>query len=230
MAQQPKRQYNFSDGTLRQFADQLKINVTRDAADFTPRGITATSLTSLQTLIDGFDGITTDEELLGRVTTATEQKEAARETLVRQLRAIRGIADVAYNGKGMYKSFGFEDMTKANDADLYRMAVRVHRVATEELTVLTPHGLTTAMLTDLQSACTDFDQKLDKQVTAMNNRDIAKQERIAAGNNLFTEVSRIIKIGKAIYQANDAARYNDYILPAATIGGGVEEKPEEPAS
>jgi hypothetical protein len=230
MAQQPRRQYNFSDGTLRQFADQLKINVTRDAADFTPRGITATTLTNLQTLINGFDGITTDEELLGRVTTATERKETARETLIKQLRAIRGIADVAYNGKGMYKSFGFEDMTKASDEDLYRMAGRVHRVATEELEELTPHGLTAAMLTDLKAAATDFDEKIDKQVAAMNNRDIAKQERIAAGNNLFTEVSRIVKVGKAIYQDTDAARFNDYILPAATSSGGGEEKPEDPES
>ncbi len=173
MAKQPKRQYNFSDGTLRQFADQLKINVTRDAVDFTPRGITATSVTNLQTLISGFDGITTDEELLGLVTTATEQKDAARQTLISQLRIIRGIADVAYNGKGLYKSFGFEEMTKTSDADLYRMAVRVHRVATEQLSDLTAHGLTATMLTELQSATTDFDEKINHQLTAMNNRDIA---------------------------------------------------------
>ncbi len=230
MAQQPKRQYNFSDGTLRQYADQLKNNVTRDSADFTQRGVTATNLTNLQTLINGFDGITTDEELLGRVTTATEEKDAARETLTKQLRTIRGIADVAYDSKGMYRSFGFEDMAKSSDGDLYRMAVRVHRVATELLTEMTAHGLTAAMLTDLQAATTNFDQKLDKQVTAMNNRDIAAQERIAAGNNLFTEVSRIVKVGKALYQDTDAARFNDYILPATASNGGGAEKVVPPTS
>lgn len=227
MAKPINRQYRFSDGTLRQYADSLKISVTRDAADFTPRGITASQLTGFQTLINTFDGITTDEELLGRATTATEEKEAARKIVEKQLRNIRGIADAAYNGKGLYKSFGFEDMTRVSDGDLYRMSVRIQRVASEQQADLIPHGLTDGMLSELQDATNDFDVKIDNQVTAQRNRDLAAQERIGAGNNLFAEVQRFVKVGKSIYQDIDEARYNDYLLPIERSGNDDEPTPPQ---
>ncbi len=213
MAQEATRDYKFSDGTLKQYADKVVTSITRDAADFATRGVNGATLTAFQGLIDDFDGSSTDEELVGYITTATEQKDAAREIVVKHIRKVRGIADVTFQGKGLYNSFGFEDMSKLSDDDLCRMAGRVHRVATKFLTDMQADGLTQQMLTDLKAANDDFDKKMDDQVAAQENRDIETQQRILLGNKLFVEVSRLIKIGKGLYQDSDEARYNDYILP-----------------
>ncbi len=214
MPKKPIRHYKFSDSTLAQFADQLKINVNRDMADFTPRGVSAVDLTAFQTLISGFNGIKTDEELAGLVSAATEEKDTTRRSLEVRLRTIRGIAEVTYEGKGLYKTFGFDGMTELSDSDLHRLALRVHRVATERQSDMQGNGLTELMLNDLQTTADEFNDRIDSVTTLSNNREIATQERVASGNTLFSKANGLATVGKNIYFDTNPAKYNDYVLPA----------------
>ncbi len=213
MAKEQKRDYNFSDAVLKQFADQLKTSITRDAGDFATRGVNGATITNYQQLIDDFAATTTDEESMGFISNEALQKDAAREVLIKAVRKVRGIADVTFKGEGLYNSFGFEDMLRLDDNDLCRMSARVHRVATKFKADMAGDGLTEQMLTDLETASKDFDEKIDKVVASQEDRDIATQHRIVTGNILFAEIRRLLKIGKALYEDTDEAKYNDYMLP-----------------
>ena len=88
------RNYNFPDADLKQKADQCLVDVNRDINDFTTRGITTATLTGFLQLTDAFNNLPTDDELTGALTTATEAKDGAAETLFHQTWDISDMVEV----------------------------------------------------------------------------------------------------------------------------------------
>lgn len=217
------RTYIFADADLKQKADALAQTIDRDMAQFATRNITKVHLTNFRNLIDDFDNCSTDEELLGMVSVATERKDAAAAVLRPQLRTIRNTAETAYGGSGMYNLFGFGPIADAPDNDLCQLAKRVHRVATRLLPELAVQGLTQAQLDTLQSGYKELDALLDKCAEAEEERDIEAQGRITKGNTLYAEMVRLAGIGKSLFEDTDEARYNDYVLI------GAHSSPAKPA-
>ena len=212
MPQEIKRTYNYSDGTLKQKCDLLVLNLMRDAAEFAARGETPATVTNFQNLIDDFDAFATDEELEGIEINQTKIKDGFATTLRVNIRTIRGIAQAVYETTGLYNSFGFTEMDGLDDAHLHRLAKRVVRVSTTLLGDMKPKGLTQVMIDDVQNTDTSFDKALDNQKAAEETRDIATQQRAILGNNLFAEYSRLMNTGKTIFEDNDEAKYNDYVM------------------
>ncbi|NNV58046.1 hypothetical protein, partial [Limnovirga soli] len=206
--QKATRQYSMADGNLKQLADALKTSINRDLADFATRNITAANLTALQTLIDTFDETTTDEELLGMVTDATNAKDAIANNIRTAVRPIRNMAETAYGTTGKYNTFGFDGLSELTDADLYRLARRVVRVGNKLLAELAAQGLTAAQLTNIDTLATSFDTAIDAIENAVENRDLETQDRILKGNALWTEMSRLASIGRSLYEDTDEAKYN----------------------
>jgi len=215
------RLYSMSDADLKQTADFVFNLVTRDLGDFGRRNVTADTLTDLQALINNFDDVQTDEELQGIVMDATQAKDVLAEDLRKKIRTIRNMAELEYNNKGKYNSFGFEDMANMNDNELYRLAKRVVRVSTTLLSDLGNQGLVEADITDLSTAAALFDTAIDAQHSAIENRDLATEARVTIGNELWDELTRLCSIGKSIYEDTDEARYNDYVLTASAPAGNV---------
>jgi hypothetical protein len=210
------RKYSFSDAALKQRGDSVVTCLVRDAQDFTARGVVAEDRTGIESLISQFDEFTTDDELLGEVTTATEVKNTYRQNLETQVRLVRGIAQVFYQGKGTYRKFGFDGMSQLSDEKLHRLSKRVLRVLADHGDELLTAGLTPAVVTTLTTLSTGFDDAIDTMDEKVKLRDIATQERVVNGNILYTELSRICNIGKNIYQDIDEARYNDYVLAGSS--------------
>jgi hypothetical protein len=219
------RKYSFSDATLKQRGDSVVACLVRDAQDFLVRGVTVEDRTGLEGLIGSFDDFTTDDELLGEVTTATEAKNGFRQNLETQIRLVRGIAQVFYQGKGAYRKFGFDGMTQLSDDKLHRLSKRVSRVLVDHTAELLPAGLTPAVVTHLTTLSTSFDDAIDTLDEKIKLRDIATQERVINGNILYVELSRICNIGKNIYQDVNEAKYNDYVL----VGSSSTPAPVVPA-
>ena len=212
MAKEVVRAYNYSDGALKQKSDLLVLNLTRDAAAFAARGETPATITGLQEMIDDFDAFPTDEELEGVINSKTIVKDNLAKTLRMQMRIIRGIADATYNGEGLYNCFGFEGMDKMDDAHLHRLAQRVVRVSTTLFDALSAKGLNNDMIIAVGKTDSSFDDAMDSIREAEENRDIATQQRRMLGNTLYAEYSRLMNIGKSIFQDTDEARYNDYVM------------------
>lgn len=219
------RNYPMSDGDLKQKADSLTGNLNRDAANFATRGVTNATILNYKSLITSFDDTPTDEELQGPVMDATLQKDTAANALRMSIRTVRNMAENKFKGEGFYHSFGFEDMADMSDNDLYRLGKRVGRVANTLLSQLASEGLTAAMITTINTQTTALDNAIDAQHAAIENRDIATQDRIIKGNTLWDEMTRLASIGKSIFVDVDEAKYNDYVLIDTPSGNGGNQPP-----
>jgi hypothetical protein len=220
------RLYPMADAGLKQVADNLKNSITRDATEFATRNVGEPQITAYAALIDSFDNTTTDVELQGMVSMAVAEKDAVAESIKKAIRPIRNMAEVAYGTKGKYKVFGFEDMARLSDDDLYRMARRVVRVGTTVQADLTLQGLGPTQLSDLATLAVNLDAAIDKVGAATEQRDMETQNRVMKGNQLYKETMRLASIGQSLFADTDEARYNDYIMiDNSTPGGSIITPP-----
>jgi hypothetical protein len=207
------RDYKFSDGFLKQKADDIKGSVQRDSAEFATRGVNAATITAFETSISSFDNTQTDEELEAIVTSSTASKNALASELKTDIRTVRTIAQNKLGvNDGLYRAFGFDDMDDMPDEQLYRLGKRVIREATAQLANLASKGLTPAMITTLTTVNTNFDNAIDAQESAIKNRDIKTQERIEKGNAVYQEIVELCNTGKDLWATTDEAKYNDYVI------------------
>ncbi len=222
------RAYIFSDADLKQKADALLGTVERDLVKFTTRNINKNSLANFEQLIDVFANASTDEELLGFCKKATEEKDAAADILRRLLRSIRNMAELAFEGKGHFHSFGFEGMSEMNDNDLCVLAKRVLRLARRLMDDLKPQGLMDSHLEALASFEAALDAKVDACNQAVENRDIETQDRIIKGNAVYAEMMRLASVGKSLFEDEDEARYNDYVIIGSSGTKAEDNKDDTP--
>lgn len=221
------RDYKMSDGTLIQKSDTLQGVANRDLAELAGYGVEATTLTALEAARNAFDDTQTDEELMGDMVYATQLKNAKR---VELLTAIKQIADRARikfgKDDGRFRKFGVEMLSRNTDNELVRVGKRVGRVATEFLTELATEGLTEAMITAMLALKDEFDTLIDEQEEAVSNRDIAVDERIRLGNELYALMVNLAAKGKLCWESVNEAKYNDYVLTSSGSGSGGGTEPD----
>ncbi len=99
-----------------------------------------------------------------------------------------------------------------SDSELEKCGKRVARTATLLLTQLAAEGITAAQIADLKTTAIGFEDAQDNQLDAINDRDIATEERIDAGNALYEKLVKFCNTGKDIWVNASEARYNDYII------------------
>jgi len=227
MKKQPAvRNYKFSDAFLKQRCDDCSIAVTRDQTEFTPRGITAANNTAFLAQSVAFGEIPDDEELQGDVGTATENKDEAAELLRLKIRSVRTMAENKWGeGSARFRTYDFKDMARLPDDDLVKLGKRVSRVGNKQLVDLASEGLDAGFLTALDGLVADFDKKIDLVKSAEEDRDIATEDRIEAGNALYKVLVRFCNTGKDIWINRDEAKYNDYVI-YDTPSGGPEAPPD----
>lgn len=224
------RDYKFSDGVLKQKADDVAGSVQRDLTSFSTRGVTAPTVTGLQTLITTFDGTQTDEELEGALSVATEAKNLLADSLKSAIAVVRTMAENKFGIEtALYRSFAFDGMSDLSDEQLYRLGKRVIRVATAQLAQLASEGLTAAVITNLTTITTNFDTAIDVQQDAVKNRDIKTQDRVEKGNAVYKEITRLCNTGKSLFVTTDEAKYNDYVI-YNTPSGNNETPPVPPVT
>ncbi len=219
------RQFSFSDGTLKQYADQIVLFANRDGAEFAARGYSATRLAAIAQQANDFGAVTSDEEMLALQMLRTEAKDKKRDTLEEQLRTIFAMANNFFGSKSIQlRRFGDAGLSKQTDNDLVRTARICIKTATEHLTDLASEGLTAAILAAATAQTKALDEALDQQQLAISDREIAKETRIEAANALYNEISKIANTGKSIFRTTNEAKYNDYVI-YDTISGKNEDPP-----
>ncbi len=219
------RDYRFSDGHLKQKADSTAICAERDIVHFNKRAVSNTKIDSFKTLIQEFDDIPTDDELLGEVSIATENKDISAELVRIAIRSIRSMAENKWTtASAHYRAFSFEGLSILNDEQLHRLAKRVIKVATQQLPDLAEEGLTSDFINDLKAMDEHFDNDIDLQIAAIKNRDLMSQERVEKGNMVYKEMVRLCNIGKDLFASTNEARYNDYIIYDTPTGNAPATK------
>jgi hypothetical protein len=209
------RNYRFDDANLVQLSRTAIAYMRRDAADFTANGTLPAQVTDFETQTETFENFVTDAEALGNQEEATLQKDQKAEVL---RVAIRTIMTKAENKFGLqsarFKKYGTEALSRFDDANLIICARRVARVATADLTLLSPspYGLTAAHIADLRNKANDFEHALINQKERIGDRDILQEDRVEMGNKLYDTLVAYCNTGKNIWETRDVAKYNDYVI------------------
>ena len=210
------RRYRMSDAHLIQLADSVRQSAQRDATQLVDYGVSAATITALEAARDAFSDNPTDEELSGDLVIATQAKNANKTEVQRQVRQIADRARIKFGeADGRFRKFGVELLSRQGDDELIRTAKRVVRVATSLLPELTSEGVTAIKIAELGAIANTFDDLVDAQDEAFKNRDIAVDERISLGNNLYDLLVNLAAKGKLCWEDVNEAKYNDYILTSS---------------
>jgi hypothetical protein len=217
------RLYKFSDATLVTKGKEKIAFMRRDAAAFTPFGVTAPQVTTLETAITAFSNTITDVEAISNQTGVTAAKDAKADQLRVAIRAVMARAELKYgNSNAKYKKFGTEALSQQSDSDLLITGKRVVRVGTEFLTDLTPNGLTAAMLTAITTLCNEFEALIIDLKIKIGERDIIQEDRVEAGNMIYKTLVQYTTTGLSIWETTDIAKYNDYVVYNTVSGENLE--------
>lgn len=218
------RNFRGSDGKHIQNADSLKSSAIRDQEALEDFGVTPTTITELTAARNAFANSPTDEELSGDMIIATQAKNESRGEVQKQIRMIANRARIKYGEQsGKFRKFGIDMLTRLRDEDLLRCAYRVVRVGNIYLADLASEGLTAPMLAALTTTADTFDEQIDAQDDAIRDRDIAVEERITLGNDLYALMVNLASKGKLCWGEVSEAKYNDYVLNPSGSGKHATE-------
>ena len=185
----------------------------RDAADFATRGVPATRLNGLETLITTFGDMPTEEEMVQSAAVRTQVKEATHKQLLSAMQALMSKVSLKNNDRTpAYKAFGTSGLNSAREAELYtgiRQAVRVGRRTVADYAA---QGVTLAELEALETLNEAFLDALHDQQDAENEGLSTTQTRLRAANALYEELSYLCEVGKALYVQTDVTKYEQYVL------------------
>lgn len=225
------RFYNFSDGTLVTKGLEKVAYMERDKPEFELYGITLEKVNDLKTLINAFSDRITDVEALGNQTSVTADKDIKAEEIRTTIRGIMSRVVLVYAfGTPKYKKFGTDTLSEQTDSDLLITAKRVVRVGTEFMPELAANGVTTAMLNALTVLSDEFTTLIVAMKIEIGVRDIEQEDRVEAGNAIYTTLVKYTNTGQSIWETSDAAKFNDYVLYNTQSGEPEEEAPAPSAA
>lgn len=217
------RLYNFSDATLVTMGKEKIAFMRRDAGAFTPFGISAVLVNNLEAAINVFSDTITDIEAVNNQTAVTTAKDQKAEELRMVIRTVMARAELKYGiNNSKYKKFGTEELSRQTDSDLLITGKRVVRVGTEFLDELTDNGLTDTMLIAISALCNEFEALIIDLKIKIGDRDIIQEDRVEAGNAIYTTLIKYTSIGLSIWATSDVAKYNDYIIYNTVSGKNRE--------
>jgi len=211
--EEPKRNYTMSNFELCGLASNFVSFMTRDATQFTARGVTVLMRTAFGTLCDAFEIFPSDEEYKGLITIEVDAKDALRSAIILKVQKISGYLDQKWGiASGQYKRLAIGGIQTMKELEFLFRAREVARIATEYLTDLTPLGLTQPEIDALETDADSFEAKIKSISDAKALRIEKAKERTTKGNELYSYAVAYAKVGKLIWENVDSAKYNDYVI------------------
>lgn len=224
----PVRNYKFSDARLVEISFEKIAFAQRDNVELLTRGITATWVDDLNTQTLAFAALPGDDVELGEQEEATEEKATDADLLMEKMKDLRSAVARAFGeGSTEYGRFGFKGLDKFTDAELLKAALVAHGLATTYAAPLAAKGFLAADNTELQTMCSTFVSGIQHQRIETGSRDIAQEDRVKAGNDLYALLEKeLCEAGKSYWRTRSAAKYNDYIIyntSSGTSGSVIRE-------
>ncbi len=205
--------FKFAFSYLEHLADKCLSLITRDATILLTYGVDEDMIDEITTMTDDFKNTPTDEELLGFVSIATENRDATCDQFKVETRSIMVRAKKAFGeNSATYRQFGTIGLDEMDFDQLVRCGRRVGRTATLYFAKLAEKGLTQDMLDDYALLVAKFDDEVDKKDDAVAVRDKATEDRIILANNLYSKIIEVFEYGKNYWVNKSEAYYNDYII------------------
>ena len=217
------RIYKHSDATLVTKGLEKVAYMQRDKPEFEEYGITPDLVIDLKNNLNAFSDRITDVEALGDQTSVTANKDAKAEEIRNAIRSIMSRVVLVFAvDTPKYKKFGTDELAHQTDSDLLITAKRVVRVGTQYLSELSVNGVTASMLEAITTRADEFADLIVQMKIEIGNRDIEQEDRVEAGNIIYKTLVKYTSTGQSIWETNDVAKFNDYVL-YNTISGEPEE-------
>lgn len=192
----------------------------RDATEFASFGVTSTMTTAFKTKIDAFQALPTDVEYESPLISATSAKNNYATELRIILRGIDHRANMAFSDDpGRLRMFHANNLSRTSDSELLVFSRVVKRACDTYHTELLPFGLTSTMITDLNTLNNDFEIALETQRIAVAARDVATNDRAKKATELYDLMMKYCDTGKVIWYEINEAKYNDYVLFGSSGSG-----------
>jgi hypothetical protein len=218
------RDYKFSDGTLVAKGLEKIAFIKRDKVEFDKFFVTEEKREALAAEINDFSDRDTDVEALQDQVESTESKDKKAEDVRVAIRDIMSCVELKFSvNSAKYRKFGTETLSRQTDAELFVTAKRVVRVGTDLLSDLEEHGLTAAQLTELSNLAVQFIDLMVVQRVEVGDRDIKQEDRVEAGNNIYSQLIKYTNLGQSIWVNKDVAKYNDYVMYNTITGEAPED-------
>lgn len=207
------RKYALSDANLVLKGKEKISFFRRDKDTFAVFGITETMITELETGLNVFSQSITDIEAINNQTEATQSKNAKTEELRTAIRYVMKRVEFVFGSNtARYAQFNTKALSRKTDLDLLITAKIVVITGTKYLQELTKTGLTAAMLDAIRELCQDFEELILKLKDKIWERNYLQENRIEAGNKLYEILVKYAAVGFTIWENNNAAKCNDYVI------------------
>ncbi|MGV9003610.1 hypothetical protein [Flavobacterium sp.] len=207
------RLYKFSDATLVTKGLEKIAFIKRDQIEFDRYNVVSVKREGLKTELTEFSDRETDIEALQEQVESTERKDKKAEELRVAIRGVMSCVELNFNVESAkYRKFGTDTLSRQTDAELLITAKRVVRVGTELLPILVNFGLTLVELDAITAMADDFTDLIVDQRLEIGERDIQQEDRVEAGNTIYSQLVKYTNLGQSIWIDNDKAKYNDYIM------------------
>lgn len=211
--QATNREYNFPDADLYMQCMERIRYAERDIAEFTTYSYDQTRIDAFKKVCEKFDGLQSDDEMLGEQMMFTEKKKEAAEKLKTAIRSIMTRVAMKYhNRSGRYRKFGTTKMGDMSDPQLLFCGRRVARVARQQMPFLEEVGLAEVQITRVLEACKTFEDAINRKQDKSSDRDIMVETRTKIGNEMYREMIVLCNIGKDIWVEKDTVKYEQYVI------------------
>lgn len=207
------REYNFPDADLyAQCLERIQY-IKRDKKEFATYAYKSEKVTAFEAICKKFAALPSDDELVGDQMESTGKKNEAREQLKTAIRSVMTRVSSKYNTKsGHYRKFGTYKMNDMSDPQLLLCGRRVVRVSSKLLVFLANTGLVQTHIDSVQQTTAAFENSIHIQQDKVSDRDIAVENRIEIGNELYKELVLVCNIGKDIWAEKNKAKYENYTI------------------
>ncbi|MES2574393.1 MAG: hypothetical protein V4572_05595 [Bacteroidota bacterium] len=207
------RKYIFSDADLIIKGKEKISFMRRDYTAFALFGITEIRITELERALTAFSEKVTDIEAKNNQTEVTQTKNAKGEELKTAIRNVMQRIELVFGkNSAQYRQSGSKALSKKSDSEVLIAAKVLVQRSTIHLQELMNTGITTAMLDNIIVLCNDFEELIHEQNDKIWERNFLKENRIEQGNAIYATLIQYTAIGFEIWQNNNVARYNDYII------------------
>lgn len=191
----------------------------RDINDFTafnPVKFTAQFVADYQAAYQAALLIPTDENLTDIGTQKTEavaeKMEAARNLYQRK---IKYFLEEAFSTKiGILNSFGYDDYQniRTTVSGMISFLTHLEVRCTQEQTILLAKGVASTFLVDIKTAKDELVTAYSEQQTYFGSQKDMTQTRKAVFETMDNFVKDVCRVGKALYEGINDAKYSDYIV------------------
>jgi len=226
------RDYKMSDGKLVDVNTRMLIGANRDIAELMNFGYTQQQLDDMEAEALAFMQMPTDIELSSMMAEATEAKNALR-TEATDFVMVEVMARVALEfgaDSRAYDRFGASEIHSVSDPEFPFLLFRVHRQTVAKAAQLATRGLTPVMVAQVEAYANAFIQARKAQGQAIDDRDVAVQDRVEAGNALYSKIVALGDLGKRLWLNRSESHYNDYVIYQRTASPEAQEVTSEVAA